>query len=82
LSFQVLDRTLTPGATPELGKVVLKMKTTIGDSLIPKLKPKAKQYEIRDTKLKGFLIRVNPSGKMTYICQYKRGKRINIYILN
>ena len=54
------------------------MKGIIGNNLISKLKPKDKQYDVRDTTLKGFLIRVTPSGKMTYVCQYSRGKRINI----
>lgn len=54
------------------------MKAVIGNSLITKLKPQAKQYDVRDTNLKGFLIRVTPAGKMTYVCQYERGRRINI----
>jgi integrase len=54
------------------------MRALISNSLIPKLKPEAKQYDIRDTKLKGFLIRVNPSGKMAYVCEYKRGRRMNL----
>ena len=54
------------------------MKAFIGNSLIPKLIPREKQYDVRDTKLPGFLIRVNPTGKMLYVCQYKRGRRINL----
>tara|TARA_R110002124_G_scaffold174204_2_gene341793 strand:- start:806 stop:2026 length:1221 start_codon:yes stop_codon:yes gene_type:complete len=55
------------------------MKTvSIGHNLIKTLKPTGKQYEVRDTKLKGFLIRVQASGTMSYVCEYKRGKRINI----
>jgi len=55
------------------------MKTaSIGHNLIKSLKPTGKQYEIRDTKLKGFLIRVQASGTMSYVCEYKRGKRVNI----
>lgn len=54
------------------------MKATIGNSLIAQLKPRNKQYEVRDNKLIGFLIRVNPSGKMNYICEYKRGTRITL----
>src|SRR6478735_4998786 len=54
------------------------MKALIGNSLIAKLTPREKQYDVRDTKLSGFLIRVNPSGKMFYVCQYKRGRRINL----
>jgi integrase len=54
------------------------MKAYIGNKLISTLKPQDKQYDVRDTKLSGFLIRVNPSGKMTYVCQYKRGHRVNL----
>lgn len=54
------------------------MKALIGNSLIPKLVIKEKAYDVRDTKLLGFLIRVNPSGKMNYACQFIRNRRINI----
>jgi len=54
------------------------MKLTISNNTIKQLQAQAKQYDVRDTKLKGFLIRVNPSGKMQYVCEYGRGKRINI----
>jgi integrase len=54
------------------------MKGFIGNNLISKLLPKEKQYDVRDTTLKGFLIRVTPNGKMSYVCQYSRGRRINI----
>ena len=40
--------------------------------------PAEKVYDVRDLNLKGFLIRVHPSGGMSYICQYKRGRRINL----
>ena len=54
------------------------MRAFIGNSVISKLQPKTKQYDVRDSKLAGFLIRVNPTGKMTYVCQYKRGRRVNL----
>jgi integrase len=54
------------------------MKALIGNNLISKLQPREKQYDVRDTKLIGFLIRVNPSGRMTYVCEYQRGRRINL----
>jgi len=54
------------------------MKGLIGNALIAKLSPAPKQYDVYDTKLPGFLIRVNPSGKMLYVCQYKRGRRTNL----
>lgn len=43
------------------------MKISINNTTVPNLKPQAKQYDVRDSKLKGFLIRVNSSGKKTYI---------------
>lgn len=54
------------------------MRSIINNTLITKLKPQEKQYDVRDSKLKGFMIRVTPKGKMSYVCQYQRGRRINI----
>jgi len=54
------------------------MKAVINSQLINKLQPDTSPYDVRDTRLTGFLIRVNPTGNMTYVCQYRRGKRINI----
>ncbi len=54
------------------------MLAKIGNSLIKQLIPGEKVYDVRDINLKGFLIRVHPSGSMSYICQYKRGRRINL----
>lgn len=56
-----------------------KSKQTINDKLIKILKPdKDKDFEIRDSRLTGFLVRVYKSGTMTYFVQYGRGKRIAI----
>jgi integrase len=46
--------------------------------IISRLKPVAKPYEVRCDKLKGFLVRVQPSGTLSYVCQYARGKRITL----
>jgi hypothetical protein len=54
------------------------MKGKITQKLVDGLKPQAKPFEFRDTELKGFLLRVQPSGAMSYICQYDRGKRLTI----
>lgn len=54
------------------------MKATINTSLLPKLTPRSKPYEVRDDKLTGFLVRVNISGKLMYMCEYARGKRVTI----
>ena len=56
----------------------MNMIAKIGNSLIKKLIPGEQVYDVRDLNLKGFLIRVHPSGSMSYICQYKRGHRVNL----
>lgn len=54
------------------------MKAKINNTLIKKLIPTDKEYEVHDTDLKGFIVRVFPSGTMRYVCQYQRGKKINV----
>ncbi len=54
------------------------MRDLITNSLINKLSPKENRYEVRDSKLTGFILRVNPTGKMVYLCEFKRGRKINI----
>jgi integrase len=54
------------------------MKAKIGAALISRIKPADKPYEIRDEQLIGFLVRVQPSGTMTYYAEYGRGKRMRI----
>jgi hypothetical protein len=46
--------------------------TTIKD-----LKPEPRPYEVRDTEIKGFLLRISPAGRMTYYLDYRNalGKR-------
>ncbi|WP_197540134.1 Arm DNA-binding domain-containing protein [Azospirillum sp. B510] len=54
------------------------MNSVISNSLVANLKPAEKPYEVRDTRLKGLLLRVQPSGVMAYYVEYERGKRINL----
>lgn len=54
------------------------MQALIGNRLLKQLKPQQKLFEVRDQRLKGFLLRVQPSGSMTYVVQYRRGKRITL----
>lgn len=54
------------------------MNIAITQSLIEKAQAKPKPYEIRDTRLTGLLVRVQPTGKKTYYCEYKRGTRLRI----
>jgi integrase len=51
------------------------MQAAITQELVKSLKPEAKPYEVRDPRLKGFLLRVQPTGVMTYYAEYGRGKR-------
>lgn len=43
-----------------------------------KAQPKETPFEIRDTRLSGFLLRVQPSGSRSYIAEWGRGKRKTI----
>ncbi len=54
------------------------MKEFIGNSLVLHLKPSDKAYDIWDTKLTGFILRVLPTGGMVYRCEYGRGKRMTL----
>ncbi|MDH4378372.1 MAG: site-specific integrase [Vampirovibrionales bacterium] len=54
------------------------MQEVITNRLLSSLKPQAKPYEIRDTQLKGLLLRIQPSGIMAYYLEYRRGKRVRI----
>ena len=50
----------------------------IGLKTLKALKPEARPYEVRDSELRGFILRVQPSGVMSYVVQYGRGKRFTI----
>lgn len=50
----------------------------IGNDLIKKIEPSSKEFVVRDSRLQGFMLRVYPSGIMSYAVQYKRGKRIHL----
>ena len=54
------------------------MPTKLTNAVLKKITPRKKPYEIRDSELKGFILRIQPSGIATYICQYARTKRITI----
>ncbi len=54
------------------------MRRPISKRLVASLTPRDKPYEVRDDKIKGFLIRVQPTGNSTYYCEYDRGKRFKI----
>jgi len=54
------------------------MIANINTRLLKKLTPEDKNYDVRDTQLRGFMIRVYSTGKMTYKCEYGRGKRMTL----
>lgn len=47
------------------------MKGKIGNRLLRTLNPRRKPYEIVDTNMKGFVLRVMPSGNMAYYVRYR-----------
>lgn len=47
------------------------MKARIGKDLVAKLIPQTKPYEVYDSEMKGFTLRVQPSGAMTYLVRYR-----------
>jgi integrase len=54
------------------------MQASITADLVKKLKPAAKPYEVWDLELRGFVLRVQPSGIKTYLVEYARHRRITI----
>lgn len=54
------------------------MKGLLASNLISQLKPKEREYDVWDTRLIGFYLRVYPTGNMVYRCEYARGKRFTI----
>lgn len=42
---------------------------------IKRAKPKEKPYELRDGRIRGLVLRVQPSGKQAFICEYRIGTR-------
>lgn len=64
------------------GRLVLRynarMKQLISTTLVQTVMAETKPFEIRDTRVTGFLLRVQPSGVKTYYAEYGRGKRKKI----
>jgi len=51
---------------------------SLTQQIIAKLSAQDKPYEVRDDRIKGFLLRIQPTGKKTFIVEFARGKRITI----
>jgi len=47
------------------------MKGRLGNRLVASLEPRPKPYQVHDTDIHGFLLRVQPSGVMTYYYEYR-----------
>jgi integrase len=56
------------------------MKARIGAEFLKsrEAKPASSPFEVRDTELRGFILRVQPSGARSYLVQVARGRRITI----
>lgn len=54
------------------------MKSRISTRFVNTFQPAARTFEVRDTVLKGFILRVQPTGTKPYIAEYVRGKRQTI----
>lgn len=56
------------------------MRAIIGARLIASKQAQAgaKPFDIRDTRLTGFILRIQPSGARSYVCEYGRGKRVTL----
>lgn len=50
------------------------MRERIRQSLIATLKPRERPYDVRDSQLRGFVARVHPSGRISYLAVYGRGR--------
>ncbi|MBX3674327.1 MAG: site-specific integrase [Burkholderiales bacterium] len=47
------------------------MKTKINTALVQGLQPRGQPYEVFDRDLKGFIVRVQPSGSISFLCAYR-----------
>ena len=51
------------------------MGSNLTETSVERMKADDRPYEVRDGRLKGFLVRVQPTGAKTFYCEYGRGKR-------
>lgn len=60
----------------ERRQIVASVKIT--RDLIRTVIPEAKPFDVRDSDVRGFILRVNPSGRMAFVVQYDRSKRLTL----
>lgn len=57
------------------------MKAKIGKELLSKIEPQNRPYEIYDTEMKGFTLRVQPTGTLIFLVRYRcNGKQTRVVI--
>src|ERR1051326_2736661 len=54
------------------------LRALVSSSLVERLLPQSKPYEVRDTRLSGFVVRVQPTGLISYYIEFQRGRRMAI----
>lgn len=54
------------------------MLSKLNRKVIDRLKPEEKPYEVRDTHVKGLIVRVQPSGSKSFYCEFRKGRRISL----
>lgn len=52
-------------------EIVVEARPDLSERTIPTLKPRASEYTVWDNQIRGFGVRVRPSGHMTYIVNYR-----------
>lgn len=57
------------------------MKAKIGKELLSKIEPQNRPYEIYDTEMKGFTLRVQPTGTLIFLVRYRcNGKQTRVVV--
>ena len=54
----------------------------LSKNLLKKLEPRKSVYDVRDTSVRGFMVRVARSGNISFSVQYARGKRYGTILID